>query len=224
MTEHLDSRRAAASGAVFVLLLFGALFAPGPPPRASDSAASIAQALSDDRGVILGGMWVAGIALIFGLWFFSVVGIWLAHARRDTERVLACAATVGGVAAVLLILIGMLFFYGASYQVAGAKELAVVRGLSDAGNAAIELSKFGVTLFVTATSVVGLRLSSMPRPLARAGLASAAISLVSSVPLFAEGPFTEFGGGLDLLGAAPATLWILCLSVWMNRPTRNSMT
>jgi hypothetical protein len=216
MTDHPYSRRAAASGIVFVLLLFGALFAPGPPPRASDSAATIAQALGDDRGVILGGMWVAGLALVFALWFFSVVGTWLAKAGGDAERTLAWAAAAGGAAAVLLILVGLLLFYGAAYQVAGARELAVVRGLTDAGNASIEMSKFGVTLFITATSLVGLRLSLLPRALAVLGLLSAAIGLVSSVPLFAEGSFTEFGGGLDLLGAAPAILWILCLSAWMT--------
>ncbi|MEA2440853.1 MAG: hypothetical protein QOH76_2277 [Thermoleophilaceae bacterium] len=216
MTDHPASRPAAASGVVFVLLLFGALFAPGPPPRASDSAASIAQALSEDRGVILGGMWVAGLALVFAIWFFSAVGSWLSQAAGGADRSLASAATAGGVAAVLLVLVGMLFFYGAAYQVADAKELALVRGLTDAGNAAIEMSKFGVTLFIAATSLLALRLSLMPRALALLGPPSAAVSLVSSVPLFAEGSFTEFGGGLDLAGAAPAILWILCLSIWMT--------
>ena len=216
MTDHPFTRKAAASGIVFVLLLFGALFAPGPPPRASDSAASIAQALADDRGVILGGMWVAGLALIFAIWFFSVVGTWLAKPGGDAERPLAWAAVAGGVTAVLLILVGLLLFYGAAYQVAGDNELAVVRALTDAGNATIEMSKFGVALFIAATSLVGLRLALLPRPLVVFGFASAAITLVSSVPIFAEGSFTEFGGGLDLLGAAPAVLWILCLSAWMT--------
>src|SRR4051812_41228424 len=170
MTDHPYSRPAAASGIVFVLLLFGALFAPGPPPRASDSAASIAHALGDDRGVILGGMWVAGIALIFALWFFSVVGTWLASAGGDAERALAWASAAGGVAAVLLVLVGLLLFYGAAYQVAGANELAVVRGLTDAGNASIELSKFGIALFIAATSLLGLRLALMPRSLTALGL------------------------------------------------------
>jgi hypothetical protein len=104
--------------------------------------------------------------VVFALWFFSVVGTWLAKAGGDAERTLAWAAAAGGAAAVLLILVGLLLFYGAAYQVAGARELAVVRGLTDAGNASIEMSKFGVTL--------------------------------------------------DLLGAAPAILWILCLSAWMT--------
>jgi hypothetical protein len=215
VTDHSYSRAGAWSGVVFMGLLAGALFAPGPPPRASDSAASIAQALSDHRGVILGGTWVAGFALIFALLFFSVVSSWLS--AGGAERPLARAATGGGVVGVLLVLIGLLFFYGAAFQVAGAKEVAVVRGLTDAGNAAIEMSKFGLALFIAGTSTVGLRLGLMPRALAVAGLLSAATSVVSSVPLFAEGSFTEFGGGLDLIGAAPATVWIVCLSVWMAR-------
>lgn len=220
MTDQPYSRAAAASGIVFVLLMLGALFAPGPPPKASDSAASIARSLSDDRGVILVGMWIAGAALVFALWFLSAVAEWLRQAGRDADRPLASAAAAGGAVGVVLVLVGMLFFYGATFEVAGAKQLAVVRGLTDAGNASVEMSKFGIALFVAGASLVGLRGALVPRGLGVAGLGSGALGLASSIPLFAEGSFTQFGGGLDLLGGAPVIVWILCLSAWMTRRAR----
>jgi hypothetical protein len=41
--------------------------------------------------------------------------------------------------------------------------------------------------------------------------------ITTAIPLIAEGSFTQFGGGLDLLGRAPAFAWILLLSIVMAR-------
>jgi hypothetical protein len=46
------------------------------------------------------------------------------------------------------------------------------------------------------------------------------VLVVSAVPLFAEGSFTQFGGGLDVIGAIPGIVWILSLSVMMTRGRR----
>jgi hypothetical protein len=39
----------------------------------------------------------------------------------------------------------------------------------------------------------------------------------TAIPLFAHGSFTQFGGGLDVLGALPGVIWILALSIVMIR-------
>jgi hypothetical protein len=217
VNERSYSRAAGASGLAFVVLMFGALFAPGQPPRASDSAASIAAGLADDRGVILIATWAAGLGLVAAIWFFAGVAGWLASGARQAERALVNGAAAAGVVSVLLTVVGLLLFYGATYEVAGAHELAVVRGLTDAGNATIEMGKFGIAASIAATCLVGLRAGRLGGALARTGLASAAIAIASSIALFAEGSFTEFGGPLDLLGGAPAIVWLLALSVLMLR-------
>jgi hypothetical protein len=210
VNERSYSRAAGASGVAFVALMFGALFAPGPPPRASDSAASIAAGLADDRGVILLTTWLAGFGLIAAIWFFAGVARWLGDERAN-------AAAAAGVVGVLLVIAGLLLFYGATYEVAGKHQLAVVRGLTDAGNATIEMGKFGIAAFVAAASLLGARRGRMGKSLSRMGLAAAAVALVSTIALFAEGSFTEFGGPLDLLGGAPAIIWLLVLSALMLR-------
>jgi hypothetical protein len=209
------SRGAAASGVVFVVLLNGALFAPGAPPKAHDSPAKIASLLADNRSAILAGMFVAGVALLFGLWFFATVATWLRPRVAERDVGLALAAPAGGVLAAAFVLGGMLLFYGAAYQVSAAAQLPVVRGLTDAGNATVEMSKFGVALFVGGVAIVSARAKVLPRWFTRAGLAAATVGIASAIPLFAEGSFTQFGGGLDLVGAAPATMWVLGLSVLM---------
>jgi hypothetical protein len=223
MPDRPFTRLAAMSGVAFAVLLTGALFAPGPPPKADDSAAKIADLLADKRGVILAGMYVAGLALICGLWFFATVGTWLDRGAHERDRALVRAAVGGAVVATVFLLVGMLFFYGATFEVAGDGQLAMVRGLTDAGNATIEMSKFGLALFVGGVSVAALPSNLLPRWLTTAGLAVAAIAVGTAIPLFAEGSFTQFGGGLDLVGAGPALAWILVLGTLMTlraRPAR----
>jgi hypothetical protein len=41
------------------------------------------------------------------------------------------------------------------------------------------------------------------------------VLLASAIPLFAEGSFTQFGGGLDFVGGIPGVIWILVLSLMM---------
>ena len=217
MSERSYNRAAGASGIAFAVLMFGALFAPGPPPRAGDSAASIASGLADDRGVILVATWAAGFGLVAAIWFFAGVAGWLGRGAQHAERSLAGGAAAAGVIGVLLVIVGLLLFYGATYAVAGKHELPVVRGLTDAGNATIEMGKFGIAASLAATCLIGVRTGRLGGGLARAGLISAAAAVLSTVALFAEGSFTEFGGPLDLMGAAPAILWLLALSVLLLR-------
>jgi hypothetical protein len=211
------TRVAAGSGVLFVVLFNVALFAPGPPPRASDSASRIAETLVADRDVIQAGMVIAGLATIFGLFFVAGVTGWLTREARASDAPLAWAGAGGGLIAMVLGVIGMALFFGAAFEVAGEHELAAVRGLTDAGNAMIEMSKFGFACLVGAVALVARRAELLPRWLTAGGLGAAGLGLVSTVPLFAEGSFTEFGGGLDLIGAAPFVLWLLVLSVVLTR-------
>jgi hypothetical protein len=52
----------------------------------------------------------------------------------------------------------------------------------------------------------------LPRWFIRVGAVCAAVLLVSAIPLFSRGSFTQFGGGLDVIGGAPGVLWIFALS------------
>jgi hypothetical protein len=216
MTAPPYTRLSAASGVLFAFNV--ALFDLGAPPKASDSAAEIALLLVHARGRILHGMYLAGLAIVLGIWFFATVAAWIQSATDGHQTQLARTAFAGGLFAIGLAVLGMLLYYGATYRVAGqgASGLQVVRALTDAGNAAIELTKFPLTAFIFSVSLAACRATLLPRWVIRAGFVSTIVLLASAIPLFAEGSFTQFGGGLDFIGGIPGVIWILVLSLMMT--------
>jgi hypothetical protein len=220
MTRAPHARLSAASGALFIVSFNVALFDLGAPPKASDTAGEIASLLVHGRSRILHGMYLAGLAIVLGVWFFATVRTWLEQTADSRDMQLADAAFGGGLFAMGLGVLGMLLYYGVAYEVAGlgGASLPVVRALTDAGNASIELTKFPLAVFILCVSLAACRAKLLPRWFTRAGAASAVVLLGSAIPLFAEGSFTQFGGGLDVIGAIPGVIWIFVLSLMMIGP------
>jgi hypothetical protein len=214
MMQVLSRRQlAAVSGLAFVVLDAVALFLPGSPPKSSDSASHIADTLARHRPQVLAGMYVAGLTVVALLFFLGSVRCWLARERADAG--LTIVAIGGATIGIGAQLVGMLLFYGAAFKVAGQHEHAIVRALTDGGNAGIEISKFGFAAFIAGVCLGGRQ--ALPVVVFRAGLVAAAALTVSAVSLFSEAQLTQFGGGLDLVGTAPAIVWIVVLSVLIGR-------
>jgi hypothetical protein len=157
---------------------------------------------------------------MLGIWFFATVWSWLEQTGGDGKTQLATAAISGGLLAIILAVLGMLLYYGAAYRIAGHGPggFQVVRALTDAGNAAIELMKFPLSVFVFSVSLAAGRAKLLPRWFIGAGLISVVVLLASAIPLFSEGSFTQFGGGLDVIGGVPGVIWIFLLSLKMASP------
>ncbi len=217
MTNASHARLSAASGALFIVFFNLALFDLGAPPKASDTASEIASLLVHSRSRILYGMYLAGLAIMLGIWFFATVRTWLEQTADSYDMQLASAAFGGGLFATGLGVLGMLLYYGVTYKIAEHRGagLPVVRALTDAGNAAIELTKFPLAVFILCVSLAASRAKLLPRWFTRAGGVSAVVLLASAIPLFAEGSFTQFGGGLDVVGGIPGVIWIFALSLMM---------
>jgi len=215
MQRLSEGRAVALSGFCFVVLDVVALFLPGAPPKAHDSASHIAHTLVMHRTALLVAMYIAGLAVIALLVFLAAIWAWLT--REDGDDALAITAIGGALVGIGAQLVGLLLFYGASYKVAGQHQYALVRGLTDAGNAAIEISKFGLASLIAGTCLAARRL--LPARMFAAGLLAAATALVSAIPLLSEGRFTQFGGGLDIIGIVPAIIWIAALSVLLSTRT-----
>jgi hypothetical protein len=195
---------------MFAGLIGLALFLPGAPPKAHDSASEIAATLADKRPAVLAGMYIAGLALVAWLVFMGVIREWLVATPG-----IATTAITAGVFGVAFQVLGMLLFYGASFKVAGAHQDAVVRGLTDAGNATIEMSKFAFAAFIAAICHAGGR--RLPAWLVRLGGVAAATLVLTAVPLVTETSVLQFGGGVDLAGALPGFVWIVAFSVVLVR-------
>ncbi len=212
MQRLSEGRAIALSGLVFVVLDVVALFLPGAPPKAHDSASHVAHTLVTHRTELLVAMYIAGLAVIALLVFLAAIWAWLT--REGGDDALAITAMGGALVGIGAQLVGMLFFYGATYKIAGQHQYALVRGLTDAGNAGIEMSKFGFATLIAGTCLAARRL--LPVRLLVTGLLAAVAAFGSAIPLFSEGNFTQFGGGLDIVGIVPAIVWIAALSLLLS--------
>jgi hypothetical protein len=206
----------AVAGVVGIGLLLVALFLPGPPPKSSDTVADLTQVLIDKRSVLLVGTWIAGLGGAAFLWFLGSAQVFL---RRDADaEVEATAATAGGVAAVLLMWCGIAVSSALSLGVARSGDGSLIRAGVDLGNILIELSKFGIAVFVAATCVGARRSAALGQRMTAAGLVAAAVVVVSALPPFvADHGFWQFGGPPEIAGGLPAALWVVWLSVHLAR-------
>jgi hypothetical protein len=198
---------------VFVLLDVTALFLPGAPPKASDSAAQIAGMLAAHRSELMAGTYVAGLALIALVFFLGALRSWLRRLGADPG--LAFAASGGALLAMAAQVTGLTLFDGATFKVAGQHQDALVRALTDGGNAAVELGKFGFAAFIAAVCIA-VRRALAPRFIA-VGWVAVALLLASAVALVSEAPIAQVGGGLDMVGSVPAVLWIGALAILVFR-------
>ena len=198
---------------MFIGLDAAALFLPGAPPRARDSAAEISAALLAHRSQLLAATYAAGLAVIAYLAFVAALRRFLS--REGDDREMAATAFIAGGIALVLQLTGFALFYGATYKVAAAGQDALVRALTDAGNAALELSKFGFAGFIGCLCLAAP--AGLSRTFRLTGYASAVTLVLSAVSLVSDAPALQFGGPTDLLGGLPAVLWLAWLSALLIR-------
>src|SRR5438270_13873039 len=109
-----NPRRLALCGLLFVLLDLIALFLPGPPPKANDSAVHIAGTLAAHRSQLMAGTYIAGLALVALVFFLGALRSWLEGTGSDSGLVrAACAGALLGLA---VQVVGLLLFYGATLR------------------------------------------------------------------------------------------------------------
>ena len=205
------------SGAVGLAIVFLALFLPGPPPKTEDTAAVLTATLIDQRPALVRGMLLAGVGLMLLLWFFGVLGARLANAEGRVSAAVITAVS-GGLIGVAFMFIGMLLFSGAAFRAASMGDDALVRSVVDTGNMVIETSKYGFGVLIVFTCAAAGASSFLTRRMMYAGVVSAVVLVVSTVPPFiVDRGFGQFGGGIDVVGGVPGFVWILAVSVVMTR-------
>jgi hypothetical protein len=218
----LSDRRWAASGvaavALFVLgLVFSDFLASPGFPAYDASLKRIDAFFIDNRAEAIGISVCHSLSAAALLIFVAYVHEWL---RRGggTETRLAALALGGGVAAsIFLLLSAMLYWTLTRAQVArepGVAQAVLVLSYL-AGGQALALSFAGL---IGATSVVTLRTGALPRWIARLGVTTAGLSVLSVAWLIWAPAFN-----LLLLAAALGFLWLCATSIALIRTTRPDM-
>ncbi len=220
MDQRQQERLGAATGIVFVVLAV-ASFVFGPtdkPPGFDDTAQQVANYAQDNRDKVQA---VAALTLLSGpffLWFLGSLARALRLAEERGPGRLAAVSFAGGIAA------GTMAMVGTAFQLAGTYhpdlDASSVRALWDGAFLTFSFALgAGVTTYIGAASVVGLRSGALPKWLSIAGAVIAVFTLVvGAVSTFKEtGAFSAANGELGLCGFLLFLIWTLATSIVLVR-------
>jgi hypothetical protein len=201
-----------------MLLLTAGLALPGAPPRTSDSVADLQELLLDKRRPLLVGIYLAGLGSVAFLWFLGYLRERLA--ADGAARAAMARACAGGILSVILLLSGMAAAGGVALGGEASSDPALVRASIDVSNVLIGLSKFGLALLVAGAAAAGAQTGLLSPRMCTTGRFAAVLAVLSALPpLLADDGLWQYGGVPDVAGAAPATLWVIWLSlVLLSRP------
>jgi hypothetical protein len=209
MEDKKYEKWAVLGGVVFVLLSVVGAFLAGSPPKVSDPDAKIIKFTKDNRDALRVAAYLAGLSMVFFLFFLGAVGSRLRRAGAGSGR-LAATAVMGGVAlAAIAGTANGISAYGALHPLesAGTYRLATV---------VFGFVGFAAVVFTEATSLVIVRTKFLPAWLGWVGGLIALLWLVSSASVATEDDTFFAIGFVAFLAWA---LWIVVLSVTLVRTT-----
>lgn len=197
-----------------MVLLIAGLALPGAPPKTSDSVADLQQLLLDNRRLFLVGIYLAGLGSVAFVWFFGALRQFFGI--DESSRAAVATACAGGLLSVVLLLAGMSVASGVALGGAASGEPAVVRASIDISNVLIGLSKFGLGTLVLGVVAAARHSGRLSPRMCGLGTAAAVLVVLGALPpLLADDGFWQYGGLPDIAGGAPATLWVISVSLLM---------
>ncbi|MCJ7671501.1 MAG: hypothetical protein MUP67_05575 [Acidimicrobiia bacterium] len=207
MDDKKYEKWAALGGVVFVVLAVIGAFIAGSPPKVSDADQKIVAFTKDNLDALRVASYLAGLGLVFFLFFLGAVG---SRLRQAGNGRLAATAVMGGVATASIAAVGYsISAYGALHPLesAGTFRLATV---------VFGVLGFGAFVFTEATSIVIVRTKFLPAWLGWFGGLVALLWLVGSAAVSTEDDTIFVIGFVAFLAWA---LWLLVLSVMLFRTT-----
>src|SRR5262245_23028539 len=208
MSGWTSERWAAASGALFAVLLFVTGAITGDPPDYNASGAAIGDYLTDKHAEVTLQSLCGGALLVLFLWFLSSFA---GHFREAGERGLATVIYGAGVVSAAVAAVGDAIAIAAAQlrPVLDEAALQALWGLSFF--VYLRLDWAAAALGVVA-AIATLRTRALPAWYAWVTLVAVVAFLVGGVSIRMEGFFSPNGGGL-LIGLFSFPIWILFTSV-----------
>jgi hypothetical protein len=207
MTDRWE-RWAAGSGVVFVAAAIVAYIIMGNPPGTDEGGPAIASWFTDNRGSILTGAYIYGIALVAFLWF---VGTLTAAIREAGQSRLATIAATGGVVAAALYMASMIGIAALAHRIAADGDEGVVSALFDVSSIGYTMTSFPVVVLTLATAIATLRSGLFPQWFAGLSGLAAIWYLIGGATYSTTGFFAP-DGGWGMIGFFVFMAWTLIAS------------
>jgi hypothetical protein len=214
MDDKKIEKWAALSGAVFVVLAVIGAFIAGSPPKVSDPPAKIVEFVTDNQDSLKVGSYLAGLGLVFLLFFLGIVWTRLHRAEGGPGRLAGTSAMAG----VATVAVGAAAFGVSAYGALHPLESATTYRLS---TVMLGFLSFTALVFVEAASIVIIRTKFLPAWLGWLGMLSALLWLVGGAAVATEDD-TIFAVGFAAFGVW--ALWLLIFSVMLFRTSDSATT
>jgi hypothetical protein len=179
MDEAKFEKWGSLSGLVFVVLGLIGAFIAGSPPKVSDKDAKIVEFVVDNQDALKISSYLAGLGLLFFLFFLGVVWTRLHRAEGGNGR-LAGTSAMAGVATVAIAAAGFgISAYGALHPDSSPFTYRLT-------TVVFAILAFAALVFVEAASIVIMRTKFLPAWLGWAGMVSALLWLVAGAGVSTE--------------------------------------
>ncbi len=209
MSRSTWDRLSAASGIGFAVTFIAAFLVAGDVPGLNDSAKDVQAWYGDNRGRVLVGVVLFGIALALFLWFVGTLANTL---READEGRPAAVAIASGAAIVAFASMQAVLIAGLAHSIAGTAGAGVVKALNDAQWVVQTLVAFPAFVLVSAIAAATLRSGVMPRWFGLASLAGAAVFAANTTTWARDGFWAPDGAYSVIVASLVFVVWTAAAS------------
>jgi hypothetical protein len=214
-------RLAAGTGVVFVVLVVLSVVVAPFPPKVDDPIEKVTRYYRENRDVLMPAWYLAGIGIMFGLWFLGSLRAHLLAAEGGTGRV-TTIMFASGFLAFAVTFAGSIAGAAMTFRVAEEGNPSVMLAMFDLQNMGFTFYWFAWATSVLAASIVVARTRALPRWFAWYGAVLVPVFLVAAAGLMIRsGPFAAggvvTGGAFGVLASVLYLGWVATASVLLFR-------
>lgn len=214
MNEEKWAKLGAMAGVLFAAVAVVAFALVPVAPEGDKPIEEIVDYFVEERGGLLAGTYLYGLAGFFFVWFLGTLRSALRRAEGGTGA-LSAIAYAGGLAGLVLALGSVGSFGALAFSAGDELDASTVRALFDLGNMSINLSGFGFAALLGATAAVAIGTSVLPTWVGWGSVLLGALQLVAPYSIFVESGAFATGGAVGLAAFVFFLAWAALVSVML---------